>query len=135
MKEAGKWGQWDHDEVEDLQQQQHLLPGNGSSNHTSAAATLSVTANHHGGSTTSLPVVHSQSIGGHPLEEATEYEYLRNILFQYMLGRQSKTLWKVLATVVKFSPDQVRQIEAYEDKKRTPGGMLGAGLHSIMSNQ
>ena len=46
------------------------------------------------------------------LEEATEYEYLKNILYQYMLGKEPLTLAKVLATVVKFTPEQMSAFQA-----------------------
>ena len=41
------------------------------------------------------------------LEEYPEFEYLRNILFQYMCGRQPLILVKVLSAIVKFTPEQV----------------------------
>ena len=42
------------------------------------------------------------------LEEYPEFEYLRNILYQYMCGRQPLILVKVLSAIVKFTPEQVR---------------------------
>ncbi len=113
MSEENSWG-WehhDHDVVEDLQ----------------SPATLSLN-NHHG-----FPGASAGGGGrgrvsmGCPLEEATEYEYLRNILYQYMLGRESHTLAKVLATVVKFTPEQVAKIEQHEEKKRSLLPSLGIG--------
>ena len=41
------------------------------------------------------------------LEEYPEFEYLRNILYQYMCGRQPLILVKVLSAIVKFTPEQV----------------------------
>ena len=88
-----------------------------------APATLSVTpnnqANHHN------PYA---GIASHSLEESTEFEYLKNILFQYMLGKESMTLAKVLATVVKFDKDQVKQIVAHEEKRQ--GVLAGLGIYS-----
>merc|ERR1711860_76359 len=54
----------------------------------------------------------------HALEDSTEYEYLKNILFQYMMGNEPKTLSKVLATVVKFSPEQITAITKNEERKK-----------------
>ena len=51
--------------------------------------------------------------------------FQRNILYQYMLGKESMTLAKVLATVVKFSPEQVRQIMSQEEKKQSLLASLG----------
>jgi len=41
-----------------------------------------------------------------------EFEYLRNILYQYMVGNQKKQMAKVLTAIVHFSPSQVKQILA-----------------------
>jgi len=59
------------------------------------------------------------------LEEATELEYLRNILFDYMMGRQPTILAKVLAAVVKFSPDQTRKVVEREEQRQSLLGHLG----------
>lgn len=56
--------------------------------------------------------------GGGSLDEAAEFEYLRNILYQYMLGKETQTLAKVLCAVVKFNDEQKRQIVEHEDKKQ-----------------
>lgn len=40
----------------------------------------------------------------------TEYEYLKNIVFQFMLGREPTVLAKVISTVFKYEQDQVEQI-------------------------
>ena len=58
------------------------------------------------------------------LEEATEFEYLKNILYQYMMGKEQLTLAKVLTTVVKFNPDQVTTILAHEEKKASILGSI-----------
>lgn len=44
------------------------------------------------------------------LPQPTEYEYLRNILFEFMIGREPVTLAKVIAAVMRFSNDQTDQI-------------------------
>ncbi|XP_036362294.1 golgin subfamily A member 4 isoform X4 [Octopus sinensis] len=53
------------------------------------------------------------------LREPTEFEYLKNILYQYMIGKETKTLAKVIATVVQFSDDQTNNIMAQEDIRAT----------------
>ena len=94
-----------------------------------APATLSVTPNNHTSSSSSSSNHNPYAgIASHSLEEATEFEYLRNILFQYMLGKQSMTLAKVLATVVKFDKEQVKQIVAHEEKRQ--GVLAGLGIYS-----
>lgn len=54
----------------------------------------------------------------HSLEEANEYEYLKNILFQYMMGKEPVTLSKVLSAVLKFSPDQQKEISLREEHRQ-----------------
>ena len=81
----------------------------------SPPATLNVTvtnSNHHNHVANSCH--HSHSI-----EEATEYEYLKNILYQYMMGKEPTTLSKVLSAVIKFSPDQTREINIREEHKQS----------------
>lgn len=75
------------------------------------------------------------------LEEATELEYLRNILFEFMMGRQTavsrtrsklflntkrlilcfleQTLAKVVGAVVKFTPEQTRKIAEREEQRQS----------------
>ncbi|KAM7249150.1 hypothetical protein ACFE04_021575 [Oxalis oulophora] len=53
------------------------------------------------------------------LEDCTEMEYLRNILFKYMMGHQPVVLAKVLAAVVKFDNQQTEQILLREEQKQT----------------
>ncbi|CAG5119305.1 unnamed protein product, partial [Candidula unifasciata] len=47
--------------------------------------------------------------------EPTEFEYLKNILYEYMMGRETKTLAKVIATVVRFSDEQMRNVLSKAD--------------------
>jgi hypothetical protein len=49
--------------------------------------------------------------------EPTEFEYLKNILYEYMMGKETKTLAKVIATVVRFSEEQTRNVVARSDTK------------------
>ena len=94
-----------------------------------APARLSISESNHvsGGGTSTGAQNHSRqySMPSYSLEEATEYEYLKNILYQYMLGKESITLAKVLATVVKFSPEQMENIVTHEEKKASVLGTLG----------
>ncbi|CDW57173.1 GRIP domain containing protein [Trichuris trichiura] len=63
------------------------------------------------------------SVDFHPLfAEPTEAEYLKNILYRYMterelLGRESVTLAKAIAAVVKFSPSQTRLVLLKEESR------------------
>merc|ERR1719350_2540434 len=59
------------------------------------------------------------------LEDYPEFEYLRNILYEYMMGRQPLILVKVLSAIVKFSPDQVNAILKTEEKKQSYLAALG----------
>ena len=92
-----------------------------------APARLSISESNHVGGTSAGTQNHSRqySMPSYSLEEATEYEYLKNILYQYMLGKESITLAKVLATVVKFSPEQMENIVTHEEKKASVLGTLG----------
>ena len=65
----------------------------------------------------------------HSIEESTEFEYLKNVLYQYMLGKESLTLARVLATIVKFSPDEIREVLKHEEKKHSFFSSLGLVQH------
>ncbi|KAM3863047.1 golgin subfamily A member 4 [Diretmus argenteus] len=54
------------------------------------------------------------------LSEPTEFEYLRKVLFEYMMGRETKTMAKVITSMLKFPPDQVQKVLDKEDSKATP---------------
>lgn len=49
--------------------------------------------------------------------EPTEFEYLRKVLFEYMMGRETKTMAKVITTVLKFPADQTQKILEREDAR------------------
>lgn len=53
------------------------------------------------------------------LEDSTEIEYLRNILFEYMMGRETMVLARVIAAVVKFDQEQTNKILKKEEDKLT----------------
>ncbi|TKS85420.1 Golgin subfamily A member 4 256 kDa golgin [Collichthys lucidus] len=55
------------------------------------------------------------------LSEATEMEYLRKVLFEYMMGRETKTMAKVITSMLKFPPDQAQKVLDKEDSKTTLG--------------
>ncbi|XP_010593812.2 golgin subfamily A member 4 isoform X7 [Loxodonta africana] len=51
--------------------------------------------------------------------EPTEFEYLRKVLFEYMMGRETKTMAKVITSVLKFPDDQTQKILEREDARLT----------------
>lgn len=59
------------------------------------------------------------------LEDSTEIEYLRNILFEYMMGRETMVLARVIAAVVKFDQEQTAKILKKEEDKLTLFGSFG----------
>nr|XP_050869136.1 golgin subfamily A member 4-like isoform X1 [Vespula vulgaris] len=59
------------------------------------------------------------------LEDSTEIEYLRNILYEYMMGKETMVLAKVIAAVVKFDQEQTAKILKKEEDKLTLLGSLG----------
>ncbi|XP_019725898.1 golgin subfamily A member 4 isoform X3 [Hippocampus comes] len=52
-----------------------------------------------------------------PLSEATEMEYLKKVLFEYMMGRETKTMAKVITSMLKFPPDQAQKVLDKEESK------------------
>ncbi|XP_056147787.1 golgin subfamily A member 4 isoform X2 [Lampris incognitus] len=54
------------------------------------------------------------------LSEPTEFEYLRKVLFEYMMGRETKTMAKVITSMLKFPPDQTQKVLDKEDSKAVP---------------
>ncbi|PNF25338.1 hypothetical protein B7P43_G10936 [Cryptotermes secundus] len=60
------------------------------------------------------------------LEDAcTELEYLRNILYEYMMGKEPIVLARVIAAVLKFDTEQTSRILQKEEQKQTLLGQLG----------
>ncbi|RZF47178.1 hypothetical protein LSTR_LSTR004887 [Laodelphax striatellus] len=51
------------------------------------------------------------------IEDCTEMEYLRNILFEYMMGKEPVIMAKVLSAIVKFDPEQTNKILQKEEQK------------------
>ncbi|KAM9308232.1 golgin subfamily A member 4 [Gastrophryne carolinensis] len=49
--------------------------------------------------------------------EPTEFEYLRKVMFEYMMGRETKTMAKVITTVLRFPADQAQKILEREDAR------------------
>lgn len=54
------------------------------------------------------------------LSESTEMEYLRKVLFEYMMGRETKTMAKVITSMLKFPPEQAQKVLDKEDSKPIP---------------
>ncbi|XP_061644884.1 golgin subfamily A member 4 [Phyllopteryx taeniolatus] len=54
-----------------------------------------------------------------PLSEATEMEYLKKVLFEYMMGRETKTMAKVITSMLKFPPDEAQKVLDKEESKAT----------------
>lgn len=50
-------------------------------------------------------------------KDGCEMEYLRNILYEYMMGKQPMVLAKVLAAIVKFDSNQLNTILQKEEQK------------------
>ncbi|XP_063778646.1 golgin subfamily A member 4 isoform X3 [Pseudophryne corroboree] len=49
--------------------------------------------------------------------EPTEFEYLRKVMFEYMMGRETKTMAKVITTVLRFPADQAQKILEKEEAR------------------
>ena len=52
-------------------------------------------------------------------------QYLRNILYEYMLGKETKTLSKVICSVVHFSKEQQARIEEREELRNSVSHLIG----------
>ncbi|KAH1018632.1 golgin subfamily A member 4 isoform X1 [Dendroctonus ponderosae] len=59
------------------------------------------------------------------LSSSTEIEYLKNVLYNYMLGKESMVLARVIAAVCKFDPNQTEAVLQKEQQKQTIFGQLG----------
>nr|XP_018896474.1 PREDICTED: golgin subfamily A member 4-like isoform X3 [Bemisia tabaci] len=59
------------------------------------------------------------------LEDCTEMEYLRNILYEYMMGKEPVVLARVLAALVKFDSEQTSRVLQKEEQRYTLLGQLG----------
>ncbi|XP_028844361.1 golgin subfamily A member 4 isoform X3 [Denticeps clupeoides] len=55
--------------------------------------------------------------GTDAFSEPTEFEYLRKVMYEYMMGRETKTMAKVITSVLKFTPDQAQKILDREDSR------------------
>uniref|UniRef100_A0A670ZI00 Golgin A4 n=1 Tax=Pseudonaja textilis TaxID=8673 RepID=A0A670ZI00_PSETE len=49
--------------------------------------------------------------------EPTEFEYLRKVVFEYMMGHETKTMAKVITSVLKFPPEQTQKILERENAR------------------
>nr|CAI5843378.1 unnamed protein product [Callosobruchus analis] len=59
------------------------------------------------------------------LSTSTEIEYLRNVLYNYMMGKESLVLARVIAAVCKFDPQQTELILQKEQQRQSLLGQLG----------
>ena len=69
-------------------------------------------------------------VGGHLLEEATEFEFMRNILYKYMIGQNENdaSLAKVLIRVAKFDAEMAeRVLQREEEKSKSILSSIGLG--------
>ncbi|XP_045127980.1 golgin subfamily A member 4-like isoform X15 [Portunus trituberculatus] len=66
---------------------------------------------------------------GVSLEEAAEFEYLKNVLYQYMLGKETQTLSKVLCAVVKFDGRQQQEILEHEEQRQSMLRSVNGSVH------
>ncbi|XP_069776417.1 golgin subfamily A member 4 isoform X3 [Narcine bancroftii] len=57
------------------------------------------------------------SVDGSMISEPTEIEYLKKVLYEYMMGKETKTLAKVITTVLKFPTDQTQKILEREESR------------------
>ncbi|KAK6101610.1 GRIP domain family protein [Brugia pahangi] len=69
--------------------------------------------------------------------EPTEAEYLRNVLYRYMneretLGKESVTLARVIATVARFTHEQVNTVVAKEEQRNH--GWVGGTVQGFISS-
>lgn len=51
------------------------------------------------------------------LPEPTEFEYLKNIIYEYMMGKEPVTLAKVIAAVLRFNDVQTQQVIRREEAR------------------
>ena len=42
--------------------------------------------------------------------EPTEMEYLKQVLYQYMTGKEVSTMTKVIAAIMKFTPEETKAV-------------------------
>merc|ERR1719296_490217 len=100
---------WDenHDSAEDLCRDSPAIFG--VPNHTAHPANNVSSYNRHN---------NSSKENTHSLEDSPEFEYMKNILYQYMMGKQPLILSKVLSTIAKFSEEQVNEITKHESRKQ-----------------
>ncbi|XP_048384924.1 golgin subfamily A member 4 isoform X2 [Stegostoma tigrinum] len=59
------------------------------------------------------------AVDGSVITEPTELEYLKKVLFEYMMGKETKTLAKVITTVLKFPAEQTQKILEREESRST----------------
>jgi hypothetical protein len=66
-----------------------------------------------------LMAARSTSPSQQQMDPALEIEYLRNVIYEYMMGRQPLVLAKVIAAVAKFDSDQTHRVLQREEHKQS----------------
>ena len=60
-----------------------------------------------------------------PMDSPVQLEYLRNVVYQYMLGTSdAKTLAKVISALVRFTPEQEKEVLDQEEVKQAHVSIL-----------
>ena len=71
--------------------------------------------------TLQLTSTHGEAVMSPPKSpQPLEFEYLRNILFNFMMGKQRRQMAKVLTAICHFSPSQVKQVLATVEGEEVP---------------
>jgi 1-pyrroline-5-carboxylate dehydrogenase len=61
----------------------------------------------------------AQGASSQELDPALELAYLRNVLYEYMMGKQPLILAKVIAAVARFDADQTQNVIHKEEQKQS----------------
>lgn len=68
------------------------------------------------------------------LSEDTEMEYLQRVVFEYMMEQETKTVSKVLTSMIKFPPDQAQRVLEKEDSRTLPWQRFSIDLRYLRSH-
>ncbi|OQR71322.1 hypothetical protein BIW11_11070, partial [Tropilaelaps mercedesae] len=64
----------------------------------------------------------------------TEYEYLKNIMFSFMMGKETQTLCKVIAAVLRFSREETRLVTERHESLHKVHALYGNHLATTHSS-
>ncbi|XP_022705732.1 golgin subfamily A member 4-like isoform X1 [Varroa jacobsoni] len=64
----------------------------------------------------------------------TEYEYLKNIMFSFMMGKETQTLCKVIAAVLRFSREETRLVTERHESLHKVHALYGNHLTASSSH-